>query len=323
LLLYLVAVSSRVSENELQTIGWLAILGGCVAATVGLYQFSQGQYYISPDAPEIQTGRATLWIRGIAANPDGLAASLTLPFSLAAGILLSSRTWLSRLCMMGCVGLVGACIYATASRGAAIASVVVALIFLWRSRARVTVLMLFLPMVGSVAAMPSLFMSRFEESITDRGAGRVDIWQNGLQAVRHYGILGAGLDRFPDVYNKYLHVALDYRGFSRAPHNIFLGTAVELGIVGIALLTLIIWTHSLPATKACRGDRNESSRLRLISYEAACWGLLVQGLFMDMLWEEYLWLAWTLLVVAMRARQVTRPWPINGLGSIASPTSMR
>lgn len=306
LLLYLVAVSSRITEEELNTIVWLAVLGGSVAALISLYQFSRGQYFVPPDAPQIETGRAALSVGAYATEPNALGATLLLPFSLAAGILLSSRTWLSRLLMIGCVALIGTCIYASMSRGAVAAIAVVVLIYLWRSRARPRVWVLFLVMGGSMAAMPELFVSRFQDIMADRGAGRMDIWENGLQALRHYGILGAGLDRFPAAYNKFLYVSSEYRGFSRASHNIYLGTAVELGIVGITLLALILWRHLLPATKAYRSDPNESSRLRLISYEAACWGLLVQGFFYDILWEEYLWLAWMLLIVATRARQVSR-----------------
>lgn len=324
LLLYLVAVCSRIREKELHTIAWLTILGGCVAASISLYQFSQGQYYISADVPYIQTGRASLSIGGRFTNPEALGASLTLPFSLAVGILLSCRTWLNRLLMMGCVGLIGACIYATMTRGAAIGTVVVVLIYLWRSRARLRVLVLLLLVAGSVAAMPAVFISRFQQTLEDRGAGRADVWENGLQALKRYGILGAGLDRFPDAYNKYLYVSLEYRGYSRVPHNIFLGTAVELGILGITLLALIIWTHLLPAMKACRVDPDESSRLRLISYEAACWGLLVQGFFYDILWEECLWLAWMLLIMATRARQVSRALTYQwGLDRIDAVTSIK
>jgi len=305
LLLYLVAVSSRVTEKEFDTIVWLAVVGGALAASISLYQFSRGQYFIPPDAPQIQTGRAALSASAFATEPDALGAALILPFSLAAGMLLSSRTWLSRLFMIGCVALIGTCIYASMSRGAVLAIAVVVLIYLWRSRDRRRVWVLLLLMGGSMAAMPGLFVSRFQDIIADRGAGRMDIWENGLQALRHYGILGAGLDRFPAAYNKFLHVSSEYRGFSRAPHNIYLGTAVELGIVGITLLALITWRHLLRATKAYGSDVNESSHIRLISYEAACWGLLVQGFFYDILWEEYLWLAWMLLIMATRARQVS------------------
>jgi O-antigen ligase len=312
LLLYLVAVSSRVTEKELDTIVWLAVLGGSVAASISLYQFSRGQYFIPPDAPQIQTGRAALSAGAFATEPDALGAILVLPFSLAAGILLSSRTWLSRLFMIGCVALIVICIYASMSRAAVMAIAVVVLVYLWRSRARPDVWVLFLLMGGSMAAMPGLFASRFQDIIADRGAGRMDIWENGLQALRHYGILGAGLDRFPAAYNKFLYVSSEYRGFSRASHNIYLGTAVELGIVGITLLALILWRHLLRATKAYRGDLNESSRFRLISYEAACWGLLVQGFFYDILWEEYLWLAWMLLIMATRAQQVSRALAYQG-----------
>jgi hypothetical protein len=38
--------------------------------------------------------------------------------------------------------------------------------------------------------------------------------------------------------------------------------------------------------------------MRLISYEAACWGLLTCAFFVDILWELYFWLAWMLLVMA-------------------------
>ena len=70
LLLYLVAVASRVSEKELDAIFWLAILGGCVAASISLYQFSKGQYWIAPSAPQIQTGRASLAAGGMVTEPN-------------------------------------------------------------------------------------------------------------------------------------------------------------------------------------------------------------------------------------------------------------
>lgn len=323
LLLYLVAVSSRVTEKELDTIVWLAVLGGSVAASISLYQFSQGQYFVRPDAPQLQTGRAALSAGSFATEPDALGATLILPFSLAAGILLSTRTWPSRFFMIGCVGLIGTCIYATMSRGAVIAIAVVVLIYLWRSRARPRVWVLFLLMGGSMAAMPGLFVSRFQDIIADRGAGRIDIWENGLQAFRHYGILGAGLDRFPAAYNKFLYVSSEYHGFSRASHNIYLGTAVELGVVGITLLALSIWRHLLRATKAYQSEPNESARIRLISYEAACWGLLVQGFFYDILWEEYLWLAWMLLIMATRARQVSAALAYQDGGPRASSSRVQ
>jgi len=122
---------------------------------------SQGQYFVPPDAPQIETGRAALSAGGFATEPDALGATLILPFSLAAGILLSSRTWLNRLFMIGCVGLIGTCIYASMSRGAVIAIAVVVLIYLWRSRARPRVWVLFLLMGGSMAAMPGLFRLAF------------------------------------------------------------------------------------------------------------------------------------------------------------------
>jgi O-antigen ligase len=128
----------------------------------------------------------------------------------------------------------------------------------------------------------------------------------GLRALQHYAAFGAGLDCFPDAFREYVHTAPVFRGFARAPHNVYLGTWVELGIVGFLLLLSTVRGHLRFAAEACRIDPDESSRLQLISYEAACLGLLASGFFLDLLWEEYFWLTLMLLVMGVHTRQANR-----------------
>ena len=103
---------------------------------------------------------------------------------------------------------------------------------------------------------------------------------------------------------EYAYAAAHFAGYIRASHNIYLGMVVELGITGILLLLATLIGHYLLTANGHRADPDESSRLRLTSYEAAFWGLLMCGFFPDLFWEEYFWFALMLLVMGVRVRQL-------------------
>jgi O-antigen ligase len=318
LLLYLVTVSSYVTEKELATIRWMTIAGGCTAAVASLYQFSQGSYF-AYDTPEgidaleelALSGRAALVYAGRLTNPNTLAATLIMPMAFALGSSLSSKRATGRLLSLAATALLGVCILETLSRGAVVAAAVVLLVFLWRYRPDWRLSLTCLVFGGVVAAviyaMPDLFLHRFSQTLEDRGAGRLDIWNAGLLAFQNHGIIGAGLDCFPAAMERYQYVLIhDFGGAARGPHNAFLGTAVELGIVGLGLLFLLIIEHFRTSAKAYRSEQSLAMRRRFVPYEAACCGLLVAGVFLDLVWEPYFWFAWTLLVLVVRARLASR-----------------
>ena len=304
LLLYLTAVSIRASEKELAMVVWLAILGGCFAAAVSLYGYSHGEWWGTTYGQAF--GRGTLSVGERVTNPNTLGATLVLPLSLAVGLLLSSRSRFRWLLLTGLIALIGASIYATMSRGTLVAIAVVFLVYVRRIRPPWPVLVSITILGVILMTMPQFFFSRLGETFADGGAGRLDIWVVGLRALQHYAVLGAGLDCFPDAFREYVHTAPVFRGFARAPHNVYLGTWVELGIVGFLLLLSAIWGHLRFAAKARLIDADKSWRLQLISYEAACLGLLASGFFLDLLWEEYFWLTLMLLVMGVRTRQANR-----------------
>ena len=314
LILYLAAACVRVSEKELAMIGWLAILGGCVAATAGLYELHQGRSFL-PSHPNLgtgpvvyePTGRETLVLAGRQTDPNELAATLILPLSLAMGSLLSSRSWMRRMFLMGLVALIAAGVYKTQSRGALVGAAVVLLVYLWRSPVRRRLILPIAAVGGIILARPGMLLSRVGEVSADRGSGRLDIWQVGWQALRTSPILGVGVDCYADAYNQYSYAAANFMGFNRAPHNTYLGTAVELGVVGGLLLLATLAGHYLLTANGRRGDLDDSSRLRLISYEGAFWGLLVCGFFLDLFWQAYFWFTLMLLVMGARVRQVLQP----------------
>jgi len=303
LFLYLAAVSIRTNENELATVAWLAILGGCVAGALSLYAFLhvEGGALIQE-----LSGRETLATGERVTDPNTLGATLILPLSLAVGLLLSSHTWVRRTFLGGVVALIGIGICATMSRGALVATAVVFAIYLRQSRARQHVLVCIAILGAVLLVMPQAFFLRLDGAFTDRGAGRLDIWHVGLQAFLHHAVIGAGLDCFPDAYNEYVHTAPNFKGFSRAPHNIYLATLVELGAAGLVLLLSTIRGHLILTGKLREAESDNSSRLRSISYESACWGLLASGVFLDILWEQYFWFTLMLLVMAASVRRPGR-----------------
>jgi len=310
LFLYFAAASIRPTEKEMATIIWLVILGGFLGAAVSLYGFSQGEFQRN------LLGRETLATSDRMTNPNTLGASLILPLSLAVCTLLSSRTWPRRLLLFGLVGVIGASTLATMSRGAMAAVATVFIVLLWRSPARRRVLLPVAIMGGIVMSMPAI-SKRVMLTQIDRGAGRFDIWQVGLSAFRHYALFGAGQDCFPDAFNQYAQTAPHFVGFSRAPHNIYLGTGVELGLVGLVLLLGAIVRHLLLAVKGSHDIPDEALRLQLVSYEAALWGLLVCGFFLDLLWEEYFWLTLMLMVMTVHVRKAS--WEPTYQGLVTRP----
>src|SRR5581483_7656422 len=137
--------------------------------------------------------------------------------------------------------------------------------------------------------MPHSFYERL--SAADRGAGRLDIWIAGFQLVGRHGLVGAGLGNFATAYNSVAGSAPNFQGYNRVSHSIYLGTTVELGIVGLILLVL-----------AFRAQLRDTSRHSLVPYHAACWGMMVMGLTLDVVWEKNSWWCWILTAMAVHAQ---------------------
>jgi O-antigen ligase len=80
---------------------------------------------------------------------------------------------------------------------------------------------------------------RLTTALSTGGAGRTDIWTVAATIYASHPILGVGWANFPIAYTGDVVRASGigfYTYSAAASHNIVVGTAVELGIVGLALL---------------------------------------------------------------------------------------
>jgi O-antigen ligase len=296
LLIYLLSSSIRLTQGERRWVVFLTVLGGCLGSAYVVKEFYQGVSLTGTD-------RASLVVAGQEADPNGLAAGLLLPTSLAMALFFSNRKRIGKVLAVLALGGIGLCIFLSMSRGAALALIVIAAIYLlrlkkWRALVPVASLLLLLVFV------PSGFFTRFQEAGDTGGAGRVPIWTAGLEALKHFWVQGAGIDGFPEAYTTYAGFAPKFKGFGRASHNIYLGTSVELGIVGFTFLLLAIRSQF-------RAVRHAAAKFDpfLVGSEAACWAILVAGFFLDVLWRKYFWLSWIMLNIFTQVPRETQVRP--------------
>jgi O-antigen ligase len=285
LLFYLITVSFRMTWKEFYWILGLAMVGGIAGASYAAWQFLHGAGVLITRASIGDT------------NPNQFALSLLLPLSIAMGAFLSARNWILKTAILAAVGVIGFGILISMSRGSLIAVCVLILMYIRRFRMnwRMSIALLVLGLL--LLALPNLFFERVQMSLADRGAGRFDIWQAGLEAAKHHSIIGAGLDNFPVAYDQYARYATVFRGYRRAPHNVYLGTFTELGIVGFLLFLAAIRSQIKMSDKL----KAIAKRFPLVvACESACFALLIAGLSKDILWDKAFWFSWILLASASR-----------------------
>ena len=318
-LFYLAASSFRITEKELDRIATLAILGGAAAAIWSVYSHYYGAGFAQHQV------RATLATGSGEVNPNRFGGCLLIPLSLALARSLSARRRLTKtlaLCLFATIGLG---LMLTMSRGAILAAVVTLTVFFWRlnslkleslkPQVRRFLLVVIILAVAAAATAPASLLERFRQSEADRGAGRLDIWSVGLAILKDYGVVGAGLNNFPVVYNKYAGYAT-HQNFKtdRDPHNVYLGVSVEGGAVGLFLFVMALRTQFKIVSRV-RALSAEGSTM-LISCEATCWGVLVASIFGSFLWEKVFWIAWVLLAFAITVQAAKslsngrRPQPV-------------
>jgi hypothetical protein len=182
---------TAVYPNERLRIVVVTVLGGCLAVAFITREFYQGVCYVS-------TGRASMVIGNQETDPNGMAASLLLPTSLAIGLSFLGQKWVGKTLALPAALAMGFCIFLTMSRGAALALIMVAVIYLRRLN-KVRPLIAVCLLLFSLLFVPGAFSKRFGSAAVNGGAGRVPIWTAGLEALKHFWVQGAGVNNFLQI----------------------------------------------------------------------------------------------------------------------------
>lgn len=151
-----------------------------------------------------------------------------------------------------------ACVMLVGSRGGLFTFGVLVIVYVLTQMRKPWKTLLILIVVGGIAMglffafAPEYITERFSIShmLQDGGSGRLTIWKNFLT---YYGkqdlatwLFGVGRDVPPTIY-------LQEFGRTYYPHNLYVKTLMEGGIVGIALLLAVFWHIWKKAYKAKNG----------------------------------------------------------------------
>ncbi len=246
-------------------------------------------------------------------NPNVLGEYLIMVIPLLLAFAVVSKkpsTGFASLLMfaLGC-----ACLIYTWSRGAWLGMILAMLVFfLVYTRKTMAVclaalfLIPFLPLV-----LPETILTRFT-SIGDLGDSstsyRVSIWVASMKVIENHPFAGIGIGTgaFSKVYPLY-----SLSGIEKAPHshNLFLQTAIEIGIPGLLVLLGVIFIfaqNSFSFFKKCKNGVMKEGKIISLALFAGIMGVLLQGLT-DYIWYNYrLYLMfWIVIGLAEAVRRVS------------------
>lgn len=242
-------------------IGLIFLLATNVARTKGQYRWMMIAWLaifavypvrgtLSNIAFGITTNGRYAW-NYIFSNPNDLT-TLSLPvLAMSVAVLQSSKEKWIRICALGGATLIPIIIFATQSRGGILALITFASLVLLHYRKRLGALLVAAMIIGVVIQMapPEVWkriasLSKVTSKSTIAEADqygsaeqRSDIWGVARAIIADHPVTGVGIGAYGSVHARYAATGR-FKGFvggPRDPHSTYLGTAAEVGLLGLAL----------------------------------------------------------------------------------------
>lgn len=289
--LLLLVTAVPLEREDFQWIVVATIASGAVAGMLAIAQRHDLAAAAGAERLSVTLGSATI-------DPNQFAAALLLPIALTVTAIVRTglRWW---LLLLPSLALMLTAVYLSASRGAALALAVMAIVAILASRRRIIWSAVLAAAVAAIALVPNELTSRIASAKLMSGSGRIDIWHVALSIFKAHWLLGAGFANFPAAYDRAFFTAFQqqFESWHRASHSLVVSTATELGVIGIVLVgaALVAQYRSLASIQA--GARDLWTRT---TFCAAFAGLLVAALFLDVLTFKYSWLLFTEMLLAGR-----------------------
>ncbi len=303
--LYVLVALMPIRRKELWTLFGMIICAGALSALLNIKAYAgyhpvglQTGFVMGSDP----TKSARQWA-GAAGDdpldPNNYAAALLAPAVLLLMTLLQEQRWIRKCLLLGLFLTVIFGILTTSSRGALTALGVVVVYLMLRSRYKRQ--LTFIGGIGFMVtlALPALW-SRIFDPTQGNGSGRFEIWAVAWEAFKRHWLFGAGVGNFPAAFGEAFREAYQTPSYMTSPdmmsHNLIAGQAVELGVVGLALMLLAWWIQWRVLAQIPRWSRLYDVRVAL---EALLLALFVESMFLDTMMRKYIWLAFSLVALTL------------------------
>jgi O-antigen ligase len=287
LILYLIVASYKIQKNEFEMLKWSILAGGLLTAIMLIHSYATGQFFSETYQ------RATLMYGETKLNPNGVAFSLLIPLSICIEKLLKQKTKVKKVLFITILLLLLFSIVTTGSLKASLSIGAMFIVYIFSTQKKITTgIVMIIVGIVLLSFIPETYYNKWGKAFETGGAGRLDIWYVGIQALKKYWLSGAGLDNFPLAYDEFVNYGRNFAGFSIAAHNIYLGVFVELGVIGFSLL---IWSIIRHYKIICSKFGSYSSDQVML--KAAFWAIVISSFFGDSLWDKPFWLFWMMIMM--------------------------
>jgi O-antigen ligase len=153
-------------------------------------------------------------------------------------------------------------------------------------------------------SIPDESKQRFYEAGSDRNSlHRIERWQDSLDTIQKYPVLGVGFETWTEYYLRRYHV--EFEG-TPLVHNVFLQCGTELGYAGLSVFVLMIlacFANTRKVRKMSKGQDDQFLAILSYGFDAALLGLLGSGFFVTVLYYPYFWIHCALTTCLYTAAQ--------------------
>jgi len=302
----------------------VAVWSGLLVAIYGVLQIFNIDFIAWAEAPYI-TQRAMSSL----GQPNFLASFLLLIIPLGVYLVYKNSSSLGRVFYTVTVLIQVVCLFFTSSRGAFLSLIAMVLIFtlylLLRSslstrKKILSVLVLFVMMIGGVIGMEKALPGRFSSLIDYEGgsvAARVNFYQAAADAISKKPVFGYGLESGESIFIKYYQadwaINGDVNSTADRAHNIVLDILLTTGFWGLIFFIVLYYSFFVVMRSNVREGSNRALSLALgLGAGAYLFSLLFS--FSIVVGEIYFWLFFAMLIVlgreemfGLRVRRETMP----------------
>lgn len=239
----------------------IELLVWVIAVSLGFYGIKGGIFTLTSGGGYHVVGPSRTFIGGN--NEIGLALIMTLPL-LRYLQLQARQVWL-KWGLMGAMGLTVVAILGTQSRGALLGLAAMMMMLIWKSRRRVTILVVMgAVLYGAVQFMPGSWYERMETIKSyqqDQSAlGRINAWHFAFNLAKDRPLVGGGYQAFTrDMFAIYAPVPEDVHD----AHSIYFEVLGEHGFIGLTLYLALGWLTWRSCTQVGREAKSRPGGLWL------------------------------------------------------------